>query len=100
MHSISLQERLTQPLSSNAAVWVSKAHLIRFQVRSTERRKRVAVKQQREKQKAAHCQQIRTVAGTGVTRNKAAQQIGISYGHLVNLITDHGIDFPARGKLK
>ncbi|MHC2148312.1 hypothetical protein [Pseudomonas sp. 210_17 TE3656] len=79
---------------------LSKAHLITFQVSSTERRKRVAAKQQREKQKAAHCEQIRALAGTGVTRNQVAQQLGISYGHLVRLLADHDIDFPIRGKLK
>ncbi|MEG0967163.1 MAG: hypothetical protein RSG92_17510 [Pseudomonas sp.] len=81
-------------------IQLSKAHLIRFQVSSTERRKRVAAKQQRETQKAAHCEQIRALAGTGVTRNQVAQQLGISYGHLVRLLTDHDIDFPGRGKLK
>ncbi|MDD1977151.1 hypothetical protein [Pseudomonas tussilaginis] len=79
---------------------LSKAHLITFLVSSTERRARTATKKKREDQKAEHCKQIRALAGTGVTRNQAAQQIGISYGHLVRLLNDHGIDFPLRGKLK
>lgn len=79
---------------------LSKAHLITFLVSSTERRARTAAKKKREDQKAAHCEQIRTLAGTGVTRNQVAQQLGISYGHLVRLLADHDIDFPIRGKLK
>ncbi|KDN98948.1 hypothetical protein [Pseudomonas donghuensis] len=51
-------------------------------------------------QRAAHCQQIKALAGTGITRNKAAQQIGISYSYLVRLLTAHGIDFPVRGSPK
>lgn len=81
-------------------IQLSKANLIRFQVSSTERRKRLASRLQRETQKAAHCEQIRALAGTGVTRNQVAQKLGISYGHLVRLLDDHGIDFPIRGKLK
>lgn len=81
-------------------IQLSKAHLIRFQVSSTERRKRLASRMQREAKKADHCEQIRALAGTGVTRNQVAQQLGISYGHLVRLLNDHDIDFPAWGKSK
>lgn len=77
---------------------LSKAHLITFQVSSAERRARVASRRQREAQKAEHCQQIKALAGTGTTRNQVAQKLGISYGHLVRLIKDHGIDFPLQGK--
>ncbi|WP_433886652.1 hypothetical protein [Pseudomonas vranovensis] len=79
---------------------LSKAHLITFLVSSTERRARTAAKMKRQDQRAAHCEQIKTLAGTGITRNQVAQKLGISYGHLVRLIDDHGIDFPLRGKLK
>ncbi|MNJ25804.1 hypothetical protein D3C77_202610 [compost metagenome] len=79
---------------------LSKAHLITFLVSSTERRARTAAKKKRETQKAAHCEQIRALSGTGVTRNQVAQKLGISYGHLVRLLNDHNIDFPARGKSK
>ncbi|WP_327440247.1 hypothetical protein [Pseudomonas donghuensis] len=79
---------------------LSKAHLITFLVSSTERRARTAAKKKREAQRAAHCQQIKALAGTGITRNKAAQQLGISYAYLVRLMKAHGIDFPARGRLK
>lgn len=78
---------------------LSKAHLITFLVSGTERRVRAVARKQREDQKAEHCKQIRALAGTGITRNKAAQQIGISYGYLVRLMKINGIDFPARGKL-
>lgn len=78
---------------------LSKAHLITFLVSSTERRARTAAKKNREDQKAEHCKQIRALAGTGITRNQAAQQIGISYGLLVRLLTNNRIDFPIRGKL-
>ncbi|WP_460420786.1 hypothetical protein [Pseudomonas sp. ZL2] len=79
---------------------LSKAHLITFLVSSTERRARTAAKKKREDQRAEHCKQIKALAGTGITRNKAAQQLGISYGYLVRLMKAHGIDFPARGRLK
>lgn len=79
---------------------LSKAHLITFLVSSTERRARAVAKKQREDHKAERCKQIRALAGTGITRNQVAQQLGISYCLLVRLINDHSIDFPLRGKLK
>ncbi|MEE1866902.1 hypothetical protein [Pseudomonas auratipiscis] len=79
---------------------LSKAHMITFLVSSTERRARAVAKKQREDQKAEHCKQIRALAGTGITRNQVAQQLGISYCLLARLISDHSIDFPLRGKLK
>ncbi|MDH0640652.1 hypothetical protein N5D52_27385 [Pseudomonas sp. GD03860] len=81
-------------------VQLTKAHLIRFQVSSTERRARDEARKRRETQKLNHCEQIRALAGTGVTRNQAAQQIGISYGYLVRLLEEYGIDYPVRGLLK
>jgi len=79
---------------------LSKAHLITFLVSSTERRARAATKKKRDEQRAKLGEQVKALAGTGITRNQVVQKLGISYGYLVRLINDQGIDFPLRGKLK
>lgn len=79
---------------------LSKAHLITFQASSTERRARDAARQRREARIAGHCEQLRALAGTGITRHEATKQIGISYGYLARLLDDYGIDFPIRGGMK
>ncbi|MBS7601071.1 hypothetical protein [Pseudomonas sp. RC2C2] len=76
---------------------LSKAHLITPLVSSTERRARAEAKKKRDEQRANHGEQVKALAGTGVTRNQVAQKLGISYGYMILLVKDNAIELLARG---